>query len=81
MPGGADQQCRWGYWSSIKNVAMVMVVLVVVGMIFSLITGNIGGLIGDALGSAIFGPLILLSLIPLILVTVFTYNTIWCWST
>lgn len=50
MPGSpTESTCRWSYTNVLKNVAIFMAALTVVGMIFSLLSGDIGGFFAGGL--------------------------------
>lgn len=76
--GDRADPCAWGYGLAIKNVAMVMVVLMVLSIVFSLVRGNFGGALTGIFAGAIFILPILISMVPMILVVTATRNALVC---
>lgn len=72
--------CRWGYITAIKNVGIVMLILIVIGMIGSLVSGGLGSVIVNGFASSLFFIPILFMLIPTIIIVSAIYNLGACGS-
>lgn len=71
-------KCTWGYVEAIKNVALVMAILMLIGMVFTMATQGINAFVGSFFAAVfIFLPL-LVALAPTTLMVTFVRNILAC---
>jgi len=73
-----DDECRWGYWDSIKKVAIVMVILIVISLILSIFTDGLGYALGGLFANTILFVPVMIALIPTVFLVDLVYNSVVC---